>query len=76
MGLRWGWEHPPGQQGGNVFTAKRKSARALCSPQEGSRVFFSCSTKRSGRRLPLSITLRGRSGPAPSQGSGLRHAPG
>lgn len=76
MGLRWGWEHPPGQQGGSVFTAKRKSARALYSPWDVSRGGFSCSTKRSGRRLPLPVTLRRRSGPAPSQGSGLRHAPG
>lgn len=76
MGLRWGWEHPPGQQGGSVFTAKRKSAHALCSPWDVFRGFFSCSTKRGGGRLPLPVTLHGRFGPAPSQGSGLRHAPG
>lgn len=77
MGLRWGWEHPPGQQGGSVFTAKRKSARALYSPWDVSRgVFFlQHKTQRtqiaSSRHPPPQVWSRSIAGLRPPTRTGL-----
>lgn len=78
MGLCWGWEHPPGQQGGSVFTAKIKSAPCPVLPGEGVGgilVFFPAAQNTAGiDYLSPSPPQRVQSYPIPSSGAG--HAPG